>query len=109
MSLITLINYGRWYYEHASTYLPVMTDEAGRRSYFDQHLRAGHTVLIRNATPAEHAAMAARFDLEVDDLAINGFVSGIGNFDKNSPPPGVKDTLELLKIKARYEPMQETP
>jgi hypothetical protein len=53
--------------------------------------------------------MASRFDLEVDDLAINGFVSGIGNFDRNDPPPGVKEAVELLKLKARYEPMKEAP
>lgn len=109
MSLITLINYGRWYYEHASTYLPVMTDEEGQRMGHDKLLREGHTVLIRNATPREHAAMALWFERTVDRLATEGFVSGIGNFDRNDPPPGVKEAVELLKTRARYEPMKETP
>lgn len=114
---LELINYGRWYYEHASSYMAVMVRaDTGERAYHDKLLRQGHEVLIRNATPAEHAQMVVLFDEIVDDLAYGrdnaGFVSGIGNFERDDPEyplERVAAAVAVLKSRARYEPGRETP
>lgn len=115
---ITLINFGRWYYDHGSSFMPVMTNEDGEREYHDRLLRQGYEVLIRNATPHEHARMADEFDLLVDRLASgwpsgggdNGFVSGLGNFSKADPefpPERVEKSVSDLKARARIEPLED--
>ncbi len=102
--VVEMINYGHWYYDHGSTMMPVMTTEDGRREYHDRLLARGYEVLIRNATADEHAAMVEEFDRLVDKLASEGFVAGIGNFEKDSPPPNLAEAVADLKARARIEP-----
>lgn len=105
--MIRFIHYGRWYYDHSSTTLPVeVREDTGQRDYPDRYVERGETVLIRPATPDEHRAMAARFDEVADSLARDGFVYGIGNFDRKAPPAGLGDALAGIKARARVEPLE---
>jgi len=104
--MMHLISYGGWYYDHASTFLPVLTHEDGTRSDWGKvsiALANGDCVFIRPATPPEHDLMCERFDQTVDQLAADGFAYGLGNFDKDNPPADLKVKVGILKSMARIE------
>src|ERR1035437_5164007 len=103
MKTLKLISYGRWYYDHASTMLPCLTTEDGKRSDWGKveiALENGLEVKIKPATDTEHAAMAMWFDEVVDDMS-KSFVYGIGNFEADNPPPDVAEIVKNLKLEAR--------
>lgn len=104
------IHYSRWYYQHASTWLPVWTLEDGTRAYPEQYSDRGEEVCIRPATAAEHDAMCERFDRVTDEMAAgmgstSAFVDGLGNFELGSlAPEVVVKAVADLKARARTEP-----
>lgn len=103
---MNLIYFGSWYYDHSSTMLPVLTDEEGRRSDWGKvsiALDYGHTVNIRPATFSEHSLMARRFDEIVDEQAKQGWVYGLGNFDRETPPANLQEHVNDLKRQAREQ------
>ena len=102
----TFISYGRWYYDHASTWLPTLTDSEGKWATIGDIERVcgeGWTCLVRPATRAEHEEMLRKFDITTDQMEKAGFVYGIGNFDPKNPPNGVAEAAKQIKARARVE------
>lgn len=98
------VYYGRWYYDHASTWMPVEVNEQGTWDHSDRALNEGHDIRVRQATDAEHDRMCDEFDRLVDRLASEGFVYGLGNFDpKVVPHATVASAVAKLKADARTE------
>lgn len=81
LNIVRFIDYGRWWYDHSSTRLPVWTLLDGTRDYPDRQVGRGVPVLIRPASRFEQEQMFAWFERVTHDLAAEGFVTGLGNFD----------------------------
>lgn len=102
---MNLISFGRWYYDHASTSLGVLYHQDGSRADWGKveiALEKGESVIIRPATRAEHNRMIALFDARIDEMAKQGWVHGLGNFDPGEAGAPSQQTIDdrVAAIKA---------
>ncbi len=98
-----LIYYGRFYHEHTSKRLPVMTDDEGRSTSVEQQLKHHNEVYVRNATLVEHLEMVVHFDKSIREQAAEGWIYGLGNYDPADPPEEMFIRIgELLAMALEY-------
>jgi hypothetical protein len=83
---MNLVSYGRWCSDWGKVELA---------------LDRGESVHIHPATTVQHDWMCDQFDRQVDILAAQGFVAGIGNFDVAAPPANITSAVLELKERAR--------